>query len=273
MIKDFSHFIITRFNLKQSIWQKDKRGSIVNNESWLKERYDLFERFCFPSITMQTEQDFKWLVYFDKDTPEFFKHKNVQLAERFPNFMPKYVVDFKTFEINLEQDIQACIEERVSYIITTRLDNDDCFHKDAVKTIQSHFVKQHFTIIDLQKGLTLQITNGYKLALRRNVISGPFISLIEKITKNKKIITVYDREHTNWQSNATFIDVANGFYWLQIIHNRNISNRLGHELTYNKNYLKGYEFINKLHFSFRYYMFILAKKAGLTKVLNVLKIK
>ncbi|MCB0447367.1 MAG: hypothetical protein KDD03_07615 [Gelidibacter sp.] len=273
MIKDFSHFIITRFNIKQSIWEKDKQGSFVNNEAWLKERYDLFERFCYPSMTLQTEQNFKWIVYFDKETPEFFKNKNALLAERFSNFLPKYVKDFNAFETNLEQDIQEYIEEKVTYVITTRLDNDDCFHKDAIKTIQRCFVKQDFAIIDLQNGLTLQIVNGLKLALRRDVISGPFISLIEKIVKNKRIFTVYDREHTNWQEDATFIDVTEGFYWMQIIHSRNIRNRLGSELIYNKNYLKGYEFIKETPFSFRYYVSFLANKIRFSKIINVFKIK
>lgn len=273
MIKDFSHFIITRFNIKQSIWEKDKQGSFVNNEAWLKERYDLFERFCYPSMTLQTEQNFKWIVYFDKETPEFFKNKNALLAERFSNFVPKYVIDFNAFETNLEQDIQEYIEEKVTYVITTRLDNDDCFHKDAIKTIQRCFVKQDFAIIDLQNGLTLQIVNGLKLALRRDVISGPFISLIEKIDKNKRIFTVYDREHTNWQEDAKFIVVTDGFYWMQIIHSRNIRNRLGSELTYNKNYLKGYEFIKETPFSFRYYVSFLANKIRFSKIINVFKIK
>jgi hypothetical protein len=256
----FNHFIITRFNLKQTIWEKDKLGDAVNNEAWLSSRYELFERFCLPSIIHQTEQEFKWLVFFDTHTPITFKVKNERNHADFKNFIPVYVDSFLEFEKSLDSIIRAQISNDPQFIITTRLDNDDCLHENAVKTIQHHFIDQDRTVIDLIHGLTLQINPDYKLALKKHTSSGPFISLIEKHRGNRPFMTVYDREHLHWIGDAHFVTIDDGIFWMQIIHDRNISNALSEELTFKKQYLKGFNFRNRIHFSFKYYMLLILKK-------------
>jgi len=207
----FNHYIITRFNLKQAVWNTDKKGAEVNNEDWLKERFEIFEKYCFPSIKNQTEKNFKWLVYFDSDTPEFFKKKNKKLQSLCKVFIPIYTPSFSEFEATLPQTIYDLNGNNTEYIITTRLDNDDGLHQDAVKIIQEHFVEKDKTIIDLVNGLALQVVGEYKLSLKKGVISGPFISLIEKVSDFIKPITVYDREHTTWNDIATFKTVNSGY--------------------------------------------------------------
>ncbi|TWO34390.1 hypothetical protein E1J38_000645 [Seonamhaeicola sediminis] len=260
MPKQFTHFVITRFNLRQSIWGLDKQGTEVNSDAWLTHRYKIFETYCFPSIQNQTNKYFKWLVFFDETTPQFYRDKNNFLSSVFSNFIPVYVKDFDTFHVKLPQFIKDYSEEGVDYVITTRLDNDDCFHKDAIKIIQDHFTTKETTIIDLCNGLTLQINGGYKLSLRKNVISGPFISLSESLKSEKKPVTVYSKEHTAWLGTVHYVSVKKGFYWMQIIHNRNISNALAQQLTMNKRYLEGFDFLENISFSLRYYIFILYKE-------------
>src|SRR5690606_13527321 len=140
----------------------------------------------------------------------------------------------KSFEANLPFHIHNLLINTSTYVITTRLDNDDCLHKDAIKTIQQHFVAKSMMMIDLQQGLTLQIQKPHKLALRNHVHSGPFISLIEELDGDKALLTVYNREHTSWDMDVEFIPVKSGYYWMQIIHDRNISNALSKLLTFNK---------------------------------------
>jgi hypothetical protein len=259
----FDHFIITRFNLTQTIWKNDKKGQIVNNMSWLQKRYELFERYCFPSIQLQTEQNFKWLVYFDVETPDVFKTKNELLKKDFSSFKPIYVSSFKDFEQSLLNDIENYKSEHCNYVLTTRLDNDDCLHKDAVKVIQQHFKPVNKAIIDLKNGLALQIVNTYKLSLKKDTISGPFITLIEEYKDPMLILTVYNREHLSWIGEVEFINIGKGFYWLQIIHQNNLTNELSNQLTYDKRYLKGFVVYHTVRFSFRYRIFILLKTLGI----------
>lgn len=261
MVPKFNHFVITRFNLKQSIWQNDKKGGAVNDEAWLTSRYHLFEHYCFPSLVEQSEQQFTWLVFFDTDTPIRFKTKNEVLHQQFKNFIPIYVPSFSDFEKGLDTHIRALLDKKCSYIITTRLDNDDCFHQDAITAIQQNFIEKDRTIIDLVHGLSLQINSGFKLALKKDTVSGPFISLIEKIKGDNPLLTVYNREHLHWIGDAHFVKVDTDFYWLQIIHERNVSNTLGEVLTFNKTYLRGFDFLKRIHFSLSYRAFIILKKS------------
>lgn len=260
MTNSFNHFIITRFNLKQSIWEKDKMGYNVNNNDWLENRYALFETYCFSSMIHQTLKNFKWLVYFDTNTPLIYKEKNKSLQLKLPNFTPIYVSSFLDFEKELPNDIEQYCSEQCDFILTTRLDNDDCFHKQAVHVIQQHFKPIDKAIIDLKNGLVLKVFEDHKLALKKETTSGPFITLIERYTSSNKPLTVYNREHLQWIGTATFIDVTMDYYWLQIIHKRNISNILKGELTFNKKFLKGFEFDTIVKFKFKYYMFIILKK-------------
>ena len=57
----FKHYIITRFNLSQR-WDKDSLGNKVLDDNWLKNRFQLFENYCFPSLKSQTNKNFEWWV-------------------------------------------------------------------------------------------------------------------------------------------------------------------------------------------------------------------
>ena len=273
MADEFNHFVITRFNLKQSIWPTDKHGELINTTAWLAHRFSLFETYCFPSMQQQTVKAFSWLVFFDVDTPDIYKQKITVLNRKFSNFKPVYVPSFKAFEQELPNHIRTGSTSNVSYVLTTRLDNDDCFHEDAIKVIQHHFKPLDFSIIDLKHGLSLQIVNGYKLSLKQNTTSGPFITLIEQLRPHKQLLTVYDREHLHWIGTAQYIDVTMGHYWLQLIHEHNITNQLSADLTCKKAYLKGYPMYKSIRFSFRYCIFILLKQLGFFNVIKKFKYK
>ncbi|RZN83121.1 MAG: hypothetical protein EVB11_06375 [Winogradskyella sp.] len=268
-MKAFSHYIVTRFNIKSEGWVNDKNGKKVNDLTWLKKRYNLFETFCLPSMQSQTDKGYSWLVFFDKNTPEEFKKRNEDIREQLPQFMPLYVNDFLDFEDTLREFVFN--ETQTEYVITSRFDNDDCFHEDAIRVIQNAFVKKDLTIIELSKGLTMLIEDESKLAKRENVFSGPFITLIEKKSDIKSLKTVYNCEHTSWGDLVDFIAIDNEFYWLQTIHDANISNKLYQDLTYNKKLLKGFNFNYSVKFKLSYILFVICKNLGIFKLKNSFK--
>ena len=83
------HYILTRFNLR--LWTKDKNRNNTRTEEWLKNRFELFERFCLPSIMNQTSQSFKWIVLFDINTPEKYKERIKSYEKACQHFFPCYV--------------------------------------------------------------------------------------------------------------------------------------------------------------------------------------
>ena len=51
--------VATRFNV---VFQpKDKTGAATRSNEWLRQRFELFEGICLPSLMAQTDQAFEWL--------------------------------------------------------------------------------------------------------------------------------------------------------------------------------------------------------------------
>ena len=105
---------------------------------WLIDRIQLFEDFCYPSLNAQINQNFKWLVFFDADTPNNIKNEINQLR-KWKNFIPIYIHD------NNKNTILANIKEHINpkakYLITSRVDADDGYAVDYVQRVQDLFLK------------------------------------------------------------------------------------------------------------------------------------
>ena len=50
------HYLLTRFNLTFKEWKTSKNGELVLTDKWLKNRFELFENYCLPSVKNQTYQ-------------------------------------------------------------------------------------------------------------------------------------------------------------------------------------------------------------------------
>jgi hypothetical protein len=219
----FKHILITRFNLSKR-WKVDRAENSVLNKEWLDHRYQLFESFCFPSIKSQTCQNFEWWVYFDENLDTQYKIKNKELSEDFQNFIPKYENSYNDFEINMPKDLQIkLIKEGINWLITTRLDNDDVFAKDTVEIIQANASYNNLSLLEIPFGYTLEIK---KISILRKVESylNPFISLVEKVSNDSEIKSVYFQEHNKWKDIKKKI-ISKETQWIQIIHDRNVINR------------------------------------------------
>ncbi|HEY9220213.1 MAG TPA: glycosyltransferase [Lutibacter sp.] len=235
----FQHYILTRFNLRATDWTTTKNKEKVLTDEWLKERFDLFENFCFSSVKNQSNQNFKWLVFFDVNTPEFYKIKVEEFRKSYENFYPVFIDGMPNFLPEIIKNIKQMDNEK--YIITSRLDNDDSLHEDYVKVIQSYFDKQNHLAIDLIDGYTLQIGDKIRLGFQKHLYN-PFISLIEKKEDDFKTVWFRSR-HGSWKYEKNIIRVKDKRLWMGIIHSKNKVNKF-----------EGYgrvdaEIINKFHIS------------------------
>lgn len=88
-MKKFEHFILTAFcvdiGAKKSGYDREK----LLGEDYLLRRLDLFQKFCFPSLYHQSNQNFKWLIFFDEETPTSIKEKIEELSA-WKNLIPVY---------------------------------------------------------------------------------------------------------------------------------------------------------------------------------------
>ncbi len=121
--------------------------------------------------------------------------------------------------------------------MTTRVDNDDCLHRDAISAIQSRFVPLDQFIINLSSGYTLNMETG--IMSHYFYLKSPFLSVVED-TRKDLLKGVYLKRHSQWepgkaapwgrvikstltgkQNHAYIVECP---YWLQLIHGENVSN-------------------------------------------------
>ena len=215
------HFIITRFNIKSQNWQQTKSGKSTQSEAWMNQRFSLFERFCLPSVINQKEQNFKWLIVFDINTPKVYKNRIISIAQSYNNLIPLFTESFQTLKPTLLKAILTQLDSEDKFIITTRLDNDDAIHADFISSIQQQFVSQHNTIIDIVKGYQL-IENKNKFDVCNYTAQyNPFISLIEDAVKFE---TVMSKNHDHWKTLHNRVVYSQKALWLQVIHSDNLLN-------------------------------------------------
>lgn len=231
---NFSHFIITQFNLKN--FPLSENNDSVTWLKWTRSRVELFREFCLPSILNQTCKGFTWLLYFDSDTPQEFNEFLNELNS-FTFIKICYSKGYEDFNLTYTEEVKKRVGKSVKWIITTRMDNDDCLHKDAIKIIQNNFVEKHKFLISLASGYVLNISD--RLLSHYFYPMSPFLSLIE--TTENEIGCVFEKGHTKWDSlhisisNEIWLNCFNkkarksqiilsGPLWVQIVHGGNISN-------------------------------------------------
>jgi hypothetical protein len=225
----FEHYVITRFNLKFSFgYDTDKNGNLTQTETWLNHRFDLFNTYCYPSLKGQSCLYFKWLVLFDVDTPKKFLEKIDFYKKDFPNFYPIFIEngEHEILQIEINNAIDLLSNNLSTHIITTRLDNDDVFHKDIIMKIQAFYLKNNEdnVFLNFNYGIQYDLTRMHAVKMRYE--NNHFISLIEK--RHNFIKTVLLNDHTKIHNFGKVFSIENKSkpLWIEIVHNSNVSNQM-----------------------------------------------
>lgn len=214
----FIHFFLTKFNVRA--FPELRPGC---EPDWLENRFQLFDRFCFPSVRNQSNQNFKWLVFFDVDTPEAFKQKIAKYHQQWPNFVPVYLdcpLPYGQFPDGVRTVVRNYIPTDCEYLITTWLDNDDAIHRDYVQMIQDNF--------DRQQSETINFIFGYQLSEGKLYfdfeMANHFISLIEKYNPNS-FNTCLCRPHKEiYEVCHSAKKILCKPAWIEVVHSSNYMN-------------------------------------------------
>jgi hypothetical protein len=217
-MEPFNHFFLTKFNVRSF---PDQRPGC--DPSWLENRFRLFDRYCFPSVRNQSNQNFKWLVFFDADTPDSFKQKIADYTTKWENFVPLYL-DVPLPYGEFPSEVRALVSQEIApdceYLITTWLDNDDAIHQDYVSMIQDNFSQQ-----DAE---TLNFIFGYQLSEGKLYfdfeMANHFISLIEKYDSSS-FNTCLCRPHKEiYQVCSSAQKIICKPAWIEVVHGSNYMN-------------------------------------------------
>lgn len=212
----FYHFLITRFNLRNPDWDVTKNNEVLLDEKWMDERLELFKNYCFPSVINQKNKNFKWLIFFDENTSKKYRILIEDILKSHDWIISFYIDGMPKFHESIVNYLNQYANDK-KYLITSRIDNDDCIHKDFIDEIQKQFDFQDFLAIDNINGYTLQVEPQIILGKKEHIFN-PFISLIE-INENPK--TVWHYVHNMWKKEPRLIHLSEKRLWLSIIHGKN----------------------------------------------------
>ncbi|MDX7953439.1 glycosyltransferase [Lichenihabitans sp. Uapishka_5] len=228
------HVIITRFNCRFGDLPKHLAIRTPTSPEWLSERFDLFERYCAPTLLAQTCQRFTWFVYFDQETPTAFLERAAAAMGHLPHMRVKLCESF-TIE-TLKADIRQEIPSDCAQLVTTRLDNDDGLSADFVERLQCEVKSGVQEALNFPVGLVL----GRNRLYRSRQPSNAFLSVSEPYSEN--VLTVHCASHNEMASRVAVRNIGQRRPgWLQVIHGGNVSNKLrGHRIPF-RDGVQGFE--------------------------------
>lgn len=222
----FKHFIITRFNIRmESNYDFDKNKKSTNTDEWLEDRFFLFEKYCFPSIKNQINRNFIWFVLFDTQTPEKYRKRIIGYQQILAQFVPLYIPDglYPALSEAINKAMVDYLQEGDRYVITTRIDNDDTFHRNMIDEVQSRFNHQNNIFLNFNNGFQYDVEK--EILVKMKYINNHFITRIEK--RNALVETVITYNHALINEIAEILYIENKEpLWIEIIHKGNISNGL-----------------------------------------------
>jgi hypothetical protein len=217
----FTHYLITRFNVPVTNWEKDKAGNRVLDQAWLDERFGLFRKYCVPTIANQFQKNFIWLIYCDVNTSPGYLATIRQAVSEIPGATIRLVNDFD----HLLKDLRQLLAENPTpFIITSRVDNDDGLGPQFIKEVQMDFKPIDMLIINFTKGVLYDVMHRVLTEIRSSHFNH-YGSLVEENNAGHELITIMGYPHGRPPENAKVINIESRFAWLKIIHGRNMSSR------------------------------------------------
>lgn len=207
------HFITTPFCVRRSF--KGQVKPQLPSAQWLDHRLKLFEDFCLPSVTSQSDQNFEWFIYFDELIPVEYLNRVESLIARHKNISIKLCPLWENSAV--AKDIAESISADTKWVITSRLDNDDGLHRDFVRMLHSA-VEEREEFLNFPRGIILYSGKCY---LYKH-LSNAFISLVEPVGLLR---TVWCVAHEQAATVAPVRQLSDMPAFLQVVHDKNVSNK------------------------------------------------
>lgn len=206
------HVILTRFNLPTP----GVESRIRSRDGWLRDRVELFLRYCAPSVEYQHDVDLRWLVYFDPKSPAWLMERLSPLVSG-GLFTPVYrsAVSIQ----DLVADLDAAVSSKAPFLLTTNLDNDDALARDACRRLQDVDTSEPRAVVYLRNGLIKSSDGLYRRTDRRNA----FVSVRESW---EAPVTSWSEYHNEFSRLMPTVEIGGPPGWLQVVHGSNVSNRV-----------------------------------------------
>lgn len=143
MNKSFKHYIFTNF------------GIGIKDELWLIYRMEILLNTVFPSLANQTVKNFEWVIFADTQLPIVHLHRLQQaIADTELNAKIIQVDDYSL----VSNEVTRLLKQvDASTAITSRIDDDDCIHKNVIALIQdaamNTALSEQVLVVSLNNGI------------------------------------------------------------------------------------------------------------------------
>jgi hypothetical protein len=216
MTDKVKHFLLTRFNVASPGREK----SIRLRPSWLTGRFDLFREYCLPSVAAQTRNDFEWVVFFDEQTPDKYRHVISNLKTVYP-FRAEFTGLFEMDKI--VPQLMSTIKD-ADWLLTTRLDSDDILAVDHMARLRQALIPPRQQVVNFSDGVILSVVDAQPRLYSVRDNANPFASLMEPMGPG--IRTIWGEKHVDIERIAPIMQIGGMPAWMQIVHGTNVSNRV-----------------------------------------------
>ena len=183
----------------------------------MEQRLDLFERYCLPTVMAQSNANFTWMLYFDRNTPERHLQRVRQGLSGASNCVIKLCEVYGSETV--QADLAADLDKTRKWLVTSRLDNDDGLHCDFIRLVQQQVRVGTVEALDLPVGIVL--ANDVPFVSKQG--SNAFISLSEPLEGMRTVLVM---RHKEMGRRYTIRTIKSGPAWLQTVHGSNVSNKV-----------------------------------------------
>ncbi|HWT29888.1 MAG TPA: glycosyltransferase [Propylenella sp.] len=201
--------------------------------AWLAARFEVFSRFCAPSVLNQVARPDLWLLGFDGAHRDAAAPVVAALAghawivpvwQERQNGVPEQ--PFTTFQ----REIRSRLEGRFRHVITTRLDSDDALNRDFVAYLARYSAAALQGQPDLQdfwvsfpfgayfeKGACALLASAGNHFLSR-------VQSVEHFRADEQSTALYGNHARVFERGPVFTPVTNGPMWIEVFHGNNVQN-------------------------------------------------
>jgi hypothetical protein len=226
--------VVTRFNMVLSAFRRpDYRIAEAAMDDWLANRTAIFETVCLPSMLRQTRRPDAWLIGFDALRRDAVA-RMLDILRPHPWIVPDWQTATDGRHNSLERTfvraLLPMLKSEPTWVLTTRLDNDDALNLSCCQTVYDHArsvtgsgqVEGEFWISFPQGA---QLASGDCRILTQE--NNPFLSRCIRIRgeDRPKEATVLARNHKYaFGDSASFLLSSEKPMWLQYVHGTNLKN-------------------------------------------------
>jgi N-acetylglucosaminyl-diphospho-decaprenol L-rhamnosyltransferase len=212
MSRPFKHLIMTRFN----IHLYDPQTQVgMEPDAWMEHRLRLFEAFTLPSLASQSCRDFRWRIAMDPRTRDV----HVQAMERLCLANMELVFPVPGVDAWLADTPAGPYD-----LLTTRIDNDDAFHRDAVAALHETYRRNAESlarpwVMVFPFGMIFDLCQRQGWLMEYWVNNCPTL-----VADGRGRQTVWEWQHDQIPPEVPRRPIEEMPYWLQIVHGHNLRN-------------------------------------------------